>query len=183
MVYASFGKRFFASLIDSILLGIFSFVLLWAISFSKTSALLIMGLFFLIAIMYPVVSIALYGQTIGKLLVKIKVVRNEHERCGWLEGFLRVLPVVIVQCTLAYFILNLVNEAPAAFFESTDYSKKLIAFNAITRDYFAYGNLSICIWVVLDGFVYLSSGNVRALHDVIARTNVINKGSDSIKIN
>lgn len=103
IVYASFGKRFLAMIIDSLILGVINGVLGaasgaftggFAQNDATGSAMMISGLLSLVQIVinigYAVYFIGSKGQTLGKTAMRIKVVDAQtHAVPGYSVAFLR----------------------------------------------------------------------------------------------
>lgn len=91
--YASLGQRFAASTIDLFFLGILSFV------FNSLSPLIgnpeqyVLFLWFVFFPVYKLVSDATNGYTLGKWILKIKLVQDKDDfpPVGWLRAWKRVL--------------------------------------------------------------------------------------------
>jgi uncharacterized RDD family membrane protein YckC len=95
--YAGFWLRLGAYLIDSIILWVIS----WIITAIGTGwgAAMAGGI---IGVAYFVCFWAWRGQTPGKMLLKVKVVRTNGAEIGWGRAFLRYLGYIICEFTL-YF--------------------------------------------------------------------------------
>ncbi len=123
--YASFGRRFVASLLDGIIvgmvtgglmliIGIIVAVSIGAASSSSNSSLtlttvqmLVQGISYLISAFYYVYFIGKNGQTIGKMALGIKVVKLETQAPpGYVGAFLREIVGKILSAAvfgLGYF--------------------------------------------------------------------------------
>lgn len=100
VVYAGFGARFLASLVDGIVIALISGVLgllagiAGTVSGSETVSLFVSGFvqFFsvIISVAYYVYFIGSRGQTPGKMALKIKVIKADTQQApGYLNAFLR----------------------------------------------------------------------------------------------
>lgn len=100
VVYAGFGVRFLAALIDGIVIGLTGGVLgllagiAGAVSGSETVSLFARGLIQpfvgIISVAYYVYFIGSCGQTPGKMALKIKVIKVDTQQVpGYLNAFLR----------------------------------------------------------------------------------------------
>ncbi len=99
MNYAGKGVRAVEGIIDLVI----TFVILWIVAsfagqttesgFNLTGAPALIGV--VISIVYFVVMEALLGATVGKLLLKLRVVREDGSPIGWRESIVRnVLRIV-----------------------------------------------------------------------------------------
>ncbi|MBN6187936.1 RDD family protein [Aneurinibacillus sp. BA2021] len=79
-VYAGFWIRFLAALIDGIVLGMISYILglasteMFSVQWTMQN---ILGL------LYYIILTGLWGQTLGKMVVGVKVVRTGGSTAGW----------------------------------------------------------------------------------------------------
>jgi uncharacterized RDD family membrane protein YckC len=109
MQYQGVGIRFVAFLIDAIILGIISSILTVpfaasAISYdASTGAVTIgaayyamIGLAFVIELLYFTLLLGLYGQSVGMFLVKIKVVKEaDNSSISYVDAFVRTILLLI----------------------------------------------------------------------------------------
>jgi Predicted membrane protein/domain len=124
--YGGFGERLLAFFINGILSGILIFVILVVIISTKYDAATldeisanmratgvvdsrawsILGIFFLtfliVTVLYSTISIGVWGRTIGKAALKLKVVKPDGSRVGIIRAFGRSLAYI-----LNYFTLGL----------------------------------------------------------------------------
>jgi uncharacterized RDD family membrane protein YckC len=93
MNYAGKGMRVVEGIIDLVI----TFVILWVVAsftgqttengFNLTGAPALTGI--VISIVYFVVMEALFGATVGKLLLKLRVVKADGSPIGWRESIVR----------------------------------------------------------------------------------------------
>jgi len=175
MNYAGFEKRFWANLIDGVIAVPSICALFIALNSGRTSAVIILICSELICSFYPVIFISIWGQTIGKFVLKIKVIKINGDDCGWREGILRGIIVLLIQLTVSYFLVSILIKAPDTFFMSEDFQKKLIAFSSVSKSVFSIANITLAIWYFADTVTFFINKKHRALHDLIAGTAVIFK--------
>ncbi|HSP42193.1 MAG TPA: RDD family protein [Luteolibacter sp.] len=162
--YQTFGKRFLAGIVDSIVfipLMVADLLILqegrpipllagWAIiSFMSYSV-------------YSVVMHALYGQTLGKMATKVKVLAaSETSVPGFKRALLRESVYIMTMiASVVWFIVILLQDGfTAAYLES--------------NVNLAIGLFSIG-WVFLELVTMLMNPRRRALHDYIGGTVVVN---------
>lgn len=162
--YQTFGSRFLAGIIDSIVFiplmiadhfilqeGRPVFVLiLWAIiSYASYSV-------------YSVVMHAKYGQTLGKMVAKVKVLNEEETDVpGFRRAFLRdSIYIAMSLFSIAWFIRLVISEG---FSEAY--------YNSEVNLYFGYFSLG---WLLLEFVTMLMNSRRRAFHDFIGGTVVVN---------
>lgn len=96
--YASFWRRFGASFIDSFIIGFFNFIAsiffgtVTNVSASRGYSLsgIPALIFFLLVMTYYIFLIGKFGQTLGKMIMKVKVViASDNSIPGYLSAFLR----------------------------------------------------------------------------------------------
>ena len=101
MEYATFSKRLGALVVDSLLLSPLTVATIWSGGVSKCVAIAVMPICSALGIGYHVYLHGRFGQTVGKRLSHIRVVRTDASRISWREAWLRsavdvVLAVVII---------------------------------------------------------------------------------------
>ena len=89
MTYSSFGRRLGAYLIDFLLLSPLFALQIWASGHSISMAILSAVLVSVAFIGYRVYCHAIWGQTVGKRVAKLRVVWLSGEAIGWRESWLR----------------------------------------------------------------------------------------------
>ncbi len=170
-LHETFWRRFFALLVDAAVLSPFgvacSFLDEWPRGQGKPFAIAVLALPSGVAFAYSVVMHARYGQTVGKMACRVKVVdaasggRITFRQALAREGiyWMRVLPTVgWALYKIASDRANLENISDTPHLE-TGYWLTFIAAVA---------------WFMIDFFVCLQSKNYRALHDFIAGTIPVN---------
>ncbi|KKQ92103.1 MAG: RDD domain containing protein [Microgenomates group bacterium GW2011_GWC1_39_7b] len=103
VVYAGFWARLGASVLDGLIIGVVSFVINLVMGIVTTVAgggsassvvavvsMVVSLIFFVLELVYFIYFIGAKGQTLGKMALKIKVVRaGTNEAPGYLKAFLR----------------------------------------------------------------------------------------------
>ena len=120
MTYSSFGRRLGAYLIDFLLLSPLIALQIWASGHSISMAILSTVLVSVAFIVYRVYCHAIWGQTVGKRVVKLRVVRLSGEAIGWRESLLRSsVEMLFTGLTLSAQLIALAA-IPAAEFAGLD---------------------------------------------------------------
>jgi uncharacterized RDD family membrane protein YckC len=155
--YKTFGPRFWALLLDGILLLPLSILIDWLDGFEMSGALKtsIIVAVNLANVFYFVIMHARFGQTVGKMLMKVRVVDVSESPLKFRQAFVREIPQLFF--VIASFIPFLMTNIIAA----ADPPITLIS-------------IFVLIWGVADIAVFFSNPKRRALHDLIAGSVVIN---------
>jgi uncharacterized RDD family membrane protein YckC len=104
-------------------------------------------------IFYFIVLHALFGQTVGKMLLKVKVLSVAEERLGWRRAIIRDLPQLIF---VAISLIPMVNN---------DLGVKDVPLTPV--------GILVAMWGLADIAVFFSTPKHRALHDLIAGSVVV----------
>jgi len=118
MEYSGFGRRLVAAIIDGVLEAIVVILLLQLIpvlagvyqneSPNLFSFFLVLILLFMAAILfYPTFMIGKYGATIGKMIVKIKVVDQNNQKPSWGTAIMRETVGKFVSGFIPFYIGHL----------------------------------------------------------------------------
>ncbi|HLZ56090.1 MAG TPA: RDD family protein [Ktedonosporobacter sp.] len=95
--YAGVGIRFLAALIDGIIMGVVIFLINRVLG---TSGAYVGGL---LALVYFIVMEAMYGATVGKMALGLKVVKEDGSAISWQESIIRNL-LRIIDGLFAYLV-------------------------------------------------------------------------------
>lgn len=166
--YQTLIPRFCALILDAILLLPLAIIeeLIKSDGFSQSSKWVLFFIVGLAETMYFVVMHGLFGQTVGKMLMKIRVLDISETPLKFRQAILRDLPqLLLVAGSFIFLYPSAPNEIEPS---SPDYWK---------NPFFVL----ILIWGVADLVVFFTNEKRRALHDYIARTVVvrINENSDA----
>lgn len=166
--YQTLIPRFCALILDAILLLPLAIIeeLIKSDGFSQSSKWVLFFIVGLAETMYFVVMHSLFGQTVGKMLMKIRVLDISETPLKFRQAILRDLPqLLLVAGSFIFLYPSAPNEIEP---NSPDYWK---------NPFFVL----ILIWGVADLVVFFTNEKRRALHDYIARTVVvrINENSDA----
>ena len=108
--YQGIGPRLVAQIVDTIVLIVLFFLVGFALSGSFTfeyqgeAAYPFLAAYGLIAVLYFAVLEGTIGATVGKKLVKIKVVREDGSACGIGPAFVRTLLRIIDELPFLYIV-------------------------------------------------------------------------------
>jgi len=155
--YETLWRRIGAFILDSIILSLVSWGILFVFLFTGSSpaiAAVSSALVAVVSVSYSILLHTLYGQTVGKMAAKVKVLDDSENPINFGQAVLRSLP----QLVLAMFALSFSTADADAF--STTVLAVLI-------------NGSVTVFFIGDVIVFLVNEKRRALHDFIAGTIVV----------
>lgn len=167
--FNTFWPRFWAGCIDTLVIYPFiSFIHNWLITLSLPIPLFILWSVFSNCsyVLYNVFLHGMYGQTLGKRLMKVIVLDVNENKISFRHAILRdIVSIVII-------ILAFIPEVPLIL-KGVDpiqqYSKGNLPW------YYWAMTLSMFGWFMVELITMLSNNKRRALHDFIAGTIVIRK--------
>ncbi|MFH0261355.1 RDD family protein [Vibrio barjaei] len=161
--YSNFWRRLFAVIID----GLVFLPLQWIDEYILSGAIGSVGVFLwgvvsaILGISYYVVLHAKYGQTIGKMVMKVKVVDvSESRNITVKQSCMRdIVPIIMLPFTVYVY-------AQLAFFGKT--------WDSLDQgSVFIIVSLIMISWVVLESVSMLFNEKRRAVHDYIAGSVVV----------
>ena len=154
--YKTFAPRFLALLLDTVLLLPLAIGAdaLTDSRFSENQRLAFLAILNLANVIYFVVLHGLYGQTVGKYLMKVKVVDLNGSSIGFKRAALRDLPQIILVGASLIPIMN-------------------VTFGGTPEEPVTPVLILMSVWGLADVLVFLLNPAGRALHDLIAGTIVV----------
>jgi uncharacterized RDD family membrane protein YckC len=170
--YASFWQRFAAMWIDLFVLLPLMVVKEVFESASKTAALALVIPMAASYLAYAIYCHGRFGQTVGKRLMGIRVVRTTGERIGWREAWLRS------SVDLGFSVLNVVGSFAALStivdgdYYGVDWIQRGANLAAHQPSWLHWTWTVAQIWVWSEVVTMLFNKRRRALHDFIAGTVV-----------
>ncbi len=172
MTYSSFGRRLGAYLIDFLLLSPLIALQIWASGHSISMAILSTVLVSVAFIGYRVYCHAIWGQTVGKRVVKLRVVRLSGEAIGWRESLLRSsVEMLFTGLTLSAQLIALAA-IPAAEFAGLDTMQRESNLQVYTPAWSSHVMTLSGIWYIASLITLFVNDQRRTLHDFIAGTVV-----------
>jgi uncharacterized RDD family membrane protein YckC len=161
-VYKTGLRRFFATLIDSLVLLPIMYFEKIITSPEILPLISIIGLFltYLIYHFYMVIFHKHFGQTIGKMLMKVVVLNISGNSITFRQAFLREFPLILTS------ILFLVSD----LFQIINSGVKESNYNTLFEDVLIF---ILLILLISEIIVMLSNQKRRTIHDYIAGTVVI----------
>ena len=173
MIYAGFWRRALSLIIDAvIIIPPVIAIHVYVVPLSIKAAFLAYLLSGLLATAYPVVFHARWGQTIGKMVTGIRVIRLDGKPIHLREAFLRSSVDIIIWL---FFIAGvtymfLAWEGPPL--NSMSYNDRVHLFSRLNPTEKIY-RVAADVWTLSEIVVLLFNKKKRAVHDFIAGTVVI----------
>ncbi len=168
--YQTVGSRFGALVIDSIVTVPIAFVVSAVTSIFSSNpkfAFISQSATSVVVVFYYILLHARYGQTVGKKVMKIKVLDITEKPITFAQAVIRSLPQLFPAFVGAGFVNTLTVQNHYQSFSE-------IAALVITG--------ATWIWHIANIIVCLSSDKKRALHDFIAGTVVVKTDPDNISV-
>ena len=177
--YQTIGPRFLALLIDSLLAIPFSILIMALSGFtgsSKVSFILTVALT-AAPVIYIILMHAYFGQTLGKMAMKVKVLDISERPITFAQAVIRslpqLLPVFITASMLIQTMFEQMEPRPSNEFTTETFSTLL-----------AIANFLYLFWTIGDIISALLTEKKRALHDFLAGTVVVRTdGWSNLSIN
>lgn len=160
--YQTFGRRVVASIVDSLVFAPVVIFYVW-IELAELQDWLRFTVYpigALVGLAYNILMHWKYGQTLGKMLVKVKVLDVAEKAISLWQSCLRDIIYIIVDCVQYGILFSLFI---------VGYSWKSEAVES-TNTYILF---PLYAWLVIDTIVCIKNRKNRALHDLIAGTVVV----------
>lgn len=161
--YKTFASRFVALSTDGLLILAFLFFENILVSVQNSQALAVGGMIlstFCVSF-YSFYLHGIYGQTVGKMLAKVKVLNTDEKPINFYIAFLRELPYILIAAV--FLIIDIYEIATTG---------NRINFGETTAHNVAY--VVFLIWLAAEIIVTLTDDKRRSIHDRIAGTVVVN---------
>lgn len=164
--YHTFRRRFFAGIIDGFVMMPIGAVLMFILRMDTLPVFVLLPAFTLHRTMYYIYSIplhGLYGQTIGKRVMNVKVLAQDETPLGMRRAFMRDAAALLIT------IAGLVLVIPACM----ESGKWVFEASSTTGTGHSILIWTSSLWFFTEVFTMLVSERRRALHDVIADSVVV----------
>jgi uncharacterized RDD family membrane protein YckC len=168
--YLTFGPRFVTGFVDSCVLWPIGFVVtvISVLHVSKETTAILVVVNALFGFLYTVYFHGKYGQTVGKMVTKVRVVDfRTEQRITYRQALLREgIPVLMSIGELVYLIYLIIHNPEL---------EKSIKEGKSDDLFIALSLLSIIplLWFIVEVVTMLTNEKRRALHDFIAGTVVV----------
>lgn len=179
--YKTFWRRFFAIIIDGLVLIPITMLLEYI---TQMTGVQFFSWFDNVTIYaYTIILHGLYGQTLGKYILRIKVLTLSETKISFKNAFLRdAIPLLLTFIIVGYMFVHF-----APLFSSFDTKEPLSeqqlaelnlqVMRQMTKAFIPMMILGFMhfVWVLLELITMLTNDKRRALHDFIAGTVVVKK--------
>jgi len=168
--YDTFGPRFWAGMVDGIIFAPFDYLMVHIISVDSNLFFVVVW-FAIISLAFSIYSVVMHanwGQTIGKMMCKVKVLRNSDERSIDLHlSLIRdSVPIVLTTVTIIYYLFKTISGDPVL-------TNMILALKGQGEPIFDLLTWIGVLWFVCEIITMLTNKKRRALHDYIAGTVVV----------
>lgn len=175
MNFGTFWQRFAAMWIDMFVLLPLVFVQLWLDSISKIAAFVLVIPMAAVYSAYSIYCHGRFGQTVGKYVMRIRVVRISGEHIGWREAWLRSsVDVAFAFLGAVSLFIALATISDASYY-GIDWIQRSQNVQAHEPTWLSWTFTASQIWSWSEVIVMLFNKRRRALHDFIAGTVVISE--------
>jgi uncharacterized RDD family membrane protein YckC len=174
MKYAGIFSRLFAAIIDLAFFIPIYYAIQLPMLHSKFLALLLFCLCFAISILYPIVCIKLWGQTLGKFLFSIQVVNISGNNISWIKSIMRNIAISAILVIIGIFMLFILN-SPTSFYQMADSSLRISNINIIMQIVYKLAFFTAFLWYFPNFVTMIFNKKHRTINDIIANTAVIRK--------
>jgi uncharacterized RDD family membrane protein YckC len=176
-VYAGFWKRFWATIIDLIVMAPVLY-LFWFVRLKgpdKNFAILITLVSSLVFGMYNVFFNARFGGSPGKLAMGIRITKPDGSRIGWLEAWKRSSVDLLYTSLIFFGNIWAFLQVDASKYSSIEFSGRASLLNLYYPWWYHTVGTLEQVWFWSELVVLLFNKRKRAIHDFIAGTVVIYK--------
>lgn len=174
-VYVGFWKRVGAGILDIIIIIPILYLLFEAQSMGFIAALIIGVIGYLIFSIYSVYFNAMFGGTIGKLIVGIRITKPNGSKIGLKEAMLRSSVDILFGLCMAFIGLTVLFSAGQQVYLSLSPAELDELIYSAHPVWQAYVDSASSIWYLSEFIILLLNERKRSLHDFIAGTVVIKK--------
>ncbi len=172
MTYAGFWRRLVAQFVDILILLPLALVHIWANHTSRNVSLSVVVPLDVLSNGYEVYLLGRYGQTIGKRVVRVRVVRTDGTAISWREAWLRSSVNIVLGAISCVGAIVVLKSIPETYF-SLNWVQRSALYTASRPPWLRWVMWAQQCWVWGELVVLLSNRRRRALHDFMAGTVVV----------
>ena len=174
-IYANFGARFSAVLLDGLILSpiiLITLILnnkdLHNYYYTTTASNLIM-------LFYYIYLPKKYGATPGKLLLNLKILKIDGTSIGYEDAFLRYLPTLVLTVLSIASNLIAVNKADITIFNNSSWTEQSAYFNSLNPTMFYSQIVLTNLYLFTNLIIFQTNPRKRSISDFSGDTVVVNK--------
>lgn len=175
--YAGFWPRLWAGLLDVLILVPLFVFFDWVTASSKAGAIVSLLISTPLYWMYVLGFHARYGQTPGKMLMRIKIVRLDGASIGWSESWMRSLVDLGFAIILLTGLLVALTQISGSEYAALSWLAQRDRMQSVIPSWAHAANTLWTIWIYSEFVVMLLNRRRRAIHDFIAGTVVVKSAS------
>jgi uncharacterized RDD family membrane protein YckC len=181
LIYAGFVPRVIAGVVDWMITLTAAKLFLFLRSNSLNAYLEVTIFGFVFFRLYHVFFVALWGQTPGKMIARIHVVRLDGSPVGWIHAILRNSVETLIAAVIYYYEIHAALSIPPADFAAAMIEKREALMSAlIPAQTFKFLNGASKYYVRSEYVVMWLNKRKRAIHDYLAGTVVIHDPRQAI---
>ncbi|HRK36444.1 MAG TPA: RDD family protein [Candidatus Hydrogenedentes bacterium] len=172
-VYVGFWRRFFAGVLDLLILLPVVLILVFVARSGKTWEITssIAGLVIFTA--YTIIFCYRYGGTLGDIMLGIRITRPDGSRIGWNESIARyIVPTIISTEIAAVQAYALIAIDPVVFNAAGSYERQYLV-DLHTPGFQSLVDYLVLFWYLANMQTLIANRRKRSLHDFIASTVVV----------
>jgi uncharacterized RDD family membrane protein YckC len=170
---ATFGLRLAAGIVDFIVIASLVFLLGKACSLSQVASMFLVVPLALVGFLYSFIAHARFGRTLGKYLLRIKVVRLDGANIGWDRSLRRSSVDGIFGLIWASGLLYSTVHLPAESFQGQGWGALYKLLLPLFPAYVVTMLFVSQFWPWSEFVTMLLNRQRRAIHDFIGSTRVI----------
>lgn len=174
-IYAGFWRRFGAFWLDFVITAPVSSGVLYINNLGRLNSIYTVIPLYAFFFMYQIYFVKLWGATPGKIITKIKIIRNDGIPVNWSEAILRhIITFVLGIIGAIALTIPLVNMTDTEF-ASMGLKERALLIVQLAPFWHKIVHWANGIWGWSEFIVLLLNKRKRALHDYVAGTVVIKK--------
>jgi uncharacterized RDD family membrane protein YckC len=170
---ASFSRRVGAGVIDFLIVLIYIQSVGWLATLSKSAALVLVLPVCLVPLLYHIALHALFGQTIGKHVARIRVNQKDGSPIGVRQAILRSSVDALFSVHWLFVVGFAVLQLPSSQFTGQGWSDLYQTLQLTFPPHFETVVLVSGVWGWSEFITMFFSKQRRAIHDYIAGTVVV----------
>ena len=170
--YGGFWRRACALVIDTVIFLPLALVYVWLWYESRLLALVANLALTFLGLAYQVVLHGLCGQSVGKMIMGLKVEELGGGRLSWRATWIRFSPVIAFQIAIVIGTSYAIYSVPGDAFEAGSYLQKARLLESGRPEWSHWCTNLLLVWTFAEVIVLLRSQQKRAIHDFLAGTVV-----------